>query len=115
MQRKGDLVRFTAEELREKVRRGESQTDWAKVDAMTEEELEASIAADPDDVSDDEALARAFKGLPPGVWITPRKQDVHIRLDADILTWFKGQGRGYQTRINAVLRAFVEHQKNPTA
>lgn len=115
MKRDGDLVRYSAEELREMRRRGESQTDWVKVKAMTEEELEASIRADPDDVFDEEALANAFKGLPPGVWDVPRKQDVHIRLDADILTWFKGQGRGYQTRINAVLRAFVENQKKSTA
>ena len=37
------IVRYTAEELDEMRRRGESQTDWARVDAMTEEELEASI------------------------------------------------------------------------
>ncbi len=115
MQRKGDLVRYTAEELQEMIRRGEDKTDWAKVDAMTEEELEASIAADPDDVFDEAALAKAFKGLPPGVWDVPRKQDVHIRLDSDVVTWFKGQGRGYQTRINAVLRAFVENQRKSPA
>lgn len=50
-----------------------------------------------------------------GVLEISRKQDVHIRLDSDILHWFKGQGRGYQTRINAVLRAFVENQKKSTA
>jgi uncharacterized protein (DUF4415 family) len=111
----GDLVRYTAEELRQMRRRGESQTDWAKVTATTEEELEASIRADPDDVLDDAAVARGFKGLPPGFWDKPGKQDVHIRLDTDVLRWFKQQGRGYQTRINAVLRAFVETQKKPAA
>ncbi len=39
------------------------------------------------------------------------KQDLHIRLDADVLRWFKAQGRGYQTRINAVLKGFVEAKK----
>jgi uncharacterized protein (DUF4415 family) len=96
-------------------RRGESQTDSAKVKAMTEEELEASIAADPDDVHDPIDWSTAIKGLPPGVWDVPRKQDVHIRLDSDVVQWFRGQGRGYQTRINAVLRAFVEHQKKSAA
>lgn len=115
MQRKGNWVHYTAEELREMVARGESQTDWAKVDAMTEEELEASIRADPDDVLDDEAITRGFKGLPPGFLAAIRKQDVHIRLDADVIDWFKQQGRGYQTRINAVLRAFVENQKKSAA
>jgi uncharacterized protein (DUF4415 family) len=39
------------------------------------------------------------------------KPSITIRLDPDILEWFKGQGRGYQTRINAVLRKYVEAQK----
>ncbi|MGC1398673.1 BrnA antitoxin family protein [Candidatus Binatus sp.] len=42
------------------------------------------------------------------VGLPPAKQDIHIRLDRDILEWFKAHGRGYQTRINAVLRAFVQ-------
>jgi uncharacterized protein (DUF4415 family) len=39
---------------------------------------------------------------------TPRKKSVHLRLDADVLTWFREQGPGYLTRMNAVLRAFME-------
>ncbi len=41
------------------------------------------------------------------------KTPVTIRLDADVLAWFKSQGRGYQTRINAVLRSFVETRRHP--
>ena len=74
------------------------------------------VLADPDDVLDDEAVARGFKGPPPEFWEPRRKQDVHIRLDSDVVRWFKEQGgRGYQTRINAVLRAFVDNQKKPAA
>ena len=40
------------------------------------------------------------------------KQSISIRLDSDILDWFKSQGKGYQTFINSVLRTYVEHQKN---
>jgi len=39
---------------------------------------------------------------------TPRKAAISLRLDADVLEWFKAQGPGYQTRINAVLRAYRE-------
>ncbi len=39
------------------------------------------------------------------------KKPVSIRLDADVLEFFKAQGKGYQTRINAVLRAYMEAQK----
>ena len=55
------------------------------------------------------------EGVLPAGWentvmvgLPPAKQDIHIRLDGDILDWFKARGRGYQTRINAVLRAFVQ-------
>ncbi len=40
------------------------------------------------------------------------KTGVYIRLDADLLDWLKGQGRGYQTRINAILRAYYEAHRN---
>ena len=46
----------------------------------------------------------ARQGLPA----TPRKAAISLRLDEDVLEWFKAQGPGYQTRINAVLRAYKE-------
>jgi uncharacterized protein (DUF4415 family) len=46
----------------------------------------------------------ARQGLPPA----PRKAAISLRLDADVLDWFRAQGNGYQTRINAVLRAYME-------
>jgi uncharacterized protein (DUF4415 family) len=106
--RRGEIVRYTAEELEEMRRRGESRTDWAKVDAMTEEELEASIAADPDDIHEELDWSKAIKGLPP---FPPAKKHVSLRIDADVLDWFKATGKGYQTRINHVLRAYVESRK----
>jgi uncharacterized protein (DUF4415 family) len=105
MKRKDDTVHYTAEEIDDMLGRGESRTDWAAVKRMTEEELEASIAADPDDVHGPIDWARAVKGMPP------RKRDIHIRIDEDVLDWFRQAGRGYQTRINNVLRAFMESRK----
>ena len=107
MKRKRDIARYTAEEIDAMLARGESRTDWARVKGTTEEELEASIAADPDDVHAPVDWTKAFKGVRPG------KRDVHIRIDADVFDWFKQTGRGYQTRINNVLRAFVESQRRP--
>ena len=49
---------------------------------------------------------RAVKGLPPG------KEPVKLRIDSDVLRWFRGTGKGYQTRMNNVLRAFVESRKS---
>jgi uncharacterized protein (DUF4415 family) len=105
MKIRGDTVLYTAEEIHEVLARGDSRTDWAAVKAVTEEELEASIAADPDDVHEPIDWSRAVRGMPP------HKRDIHIRIDEDVLDWFRRAGRGYQTRINNVLRAFMETRK----
>jgi uncharacterized protein (DUF4415 family) len=106
MRKRNDTVRYSAEQLDAMRRRGESRTDWTKVDAMTEAELEASINADPDDVHEAPDWSRAVLGLPP------RKEHINIRVDADVLAWFRQTGRGYQTRMNNVLRAFVESRRH---
>lgn len=56
-----------------------------------------------------EMFARAVlrRGLKP----PPRKRQITLRLDADVLEWFRAQGRGYQTQINALLRAFMEERQ----
>ena len=86
------------------IARGESKTDWARVKAMPQEEIER--LADEEDGPLPEGWESTIVLGPP-----PRKRDVHIRLDSDVLDWFRAQGRGYQTRINAVLRAFVEARR----
>ena len=53
-----------------------------------------------------EVDAAFFKNAP--VVVPPGKTQVTVRIDSDVLTWLKGQGRGYQTRINAILRAYYE-------
>jgi len=101
MARKGDIVRFSAEELG----RMTSQTDWAKVDATTREEIERQ--ADADDGPLPEGWEAAVVLGIPG-----RKRGVYLRLDPDVRDWFKETGKGRQTRINEVLRAFVESRKH---
>jgi uncharacterized protein (DUF4415 family) len=105
-----DIRRYSADELREMVARGEDQTDWARVDSMTEEELERAIADDPDwrDVPRDWYKdAEAVRPTP--------KVAISIRLDADLLDFFRAQGRGWQTRINAVLRAYADAKRRSSA
>ena len=60
-------------------------------------------ASDPDTFLPDEAWLKQAKLVKP-----PAKKTITLRLDPDILAWFRKQGPGYQTRINAVLRAFVQ-------
>ena len=45
------------------------------------------------------------------VVMPPGKTSVHLRLDSDVVEWFKGRGRGHLTRMNAVLRAYMDAQK----
>jgi uncharacterized protein (DUF4415 family) len=68
------------------------------------------------DYSDIAALDKSFFKRATESW-PPAKQQLTIRLDADVLTWLKAQGRGYQTRINRILRAAMENQhgQNQTA
>jgi uncharacterized protein (DUF4415 family) len=106
MKRKSATVRTSADKIAAQRRKGASRTDWARVDRMSEAELEASIAADPDDVRETPDWTRAVTSLPP------RKEPIKLRVDSDVLGWFRATGKGYQTRINNVLRAFVESRKN---
>jgi uncharacterized protein (DUF4415 family) len=106
MKRNGNTVRYTAEELDEKIQRGETLTDWDRVRALTDEEIEASIDWEDEGTFD---WDNAFAGLPP---IGEPKKQVTVRLDKDVLDFFKSQGRGYQTRMNAVLRHWMNAHKS---
>ena len=106
MTKKKNIVRYTADEIDEMRRNGLDRTDWAKVKATTRKELEAQIAADPDDIQEPLDWSDAVMGIPP------HKEPIKLRIDADVLKWFRATGKGYQTRMNNVLRAFVESRKN---
>jgi uncharacterized protein (DUF4415 family) len=81
------------------------RTDFARLDAMTDEDIAKAVAEDPDAAPLDIDWTKARLVLPSG------KESVTLRVDKDVLDWFRDQGRGYQTRINAVLRAYKEaHQ-----
>ncbi|MCB8879296.1 BrnA antitoxin family protein [Acidisoma cellulosilytica] len=85
--------------------RGESQTEWERVRAKTEEQLARDIASDPDWADIPRDWMKDAIAVMPGP-----KQLLSLRLDQDVVQWFRDQGPGYQTRINAVLRAFVQDQ-----
>lgn len=88
--------------------RRKGKTDWARVEAMTDAESEAAIADGPDwqDFKDVD-WSKAVLVVPP------RKAAISIRLDEDVLDFFKQAGAGYQRRINAVLRSYVEQVRKP--
>ncbi|MCG2786128.1 MAG: BrnA antitoxin family protein [Anaerolineae bacterium] len=88
-----------------------SQTDWERLDAMNDENIDLS------DIPEltPEMFAQAV--IKHGLKDKENKAQLTIRVDQDVLTWFKLQGRGYQTRINSLLRAYMEantsHKKPP--
>ena len=102
MVKKNDTVRYTAKQVKSRIARGEDRTNWSKVDAVTGARLEASIRADADDVRGMPDWTRAVAGIPAP------KEHINIRVDHDVLQWFKSRGKGYQTLMNDVLRAFVQ-------
>src|SRR5229473_2486486 len=93
---------------RDDPRRG--KTDWAKVAKLTDEEIEAAMAKDPAWADFDEAdWSEAVLVIPP------KKKAISIRIDEDVLNYFKEEGAGYQRRMNAVLRSYVDQtRKRPT-
>ncbi len=82
-----------------------SQTDWERIDAMADEDIDLSDC--PEFTPEMFAASVVRHGLKP----VPKKVEVTLRLDSDVLDWFKAQGRGYETQINALLKAYMEaHQ-----
>ena len=83
------------------------RADLARLRRMTEEEIEQNV---PDE----------FAELPPDFWtdarvvLPPPKQAVSIRVDQDVLEWFRDQGPRYQTRMNAVLRSYMTQSRRRT-
>ena len=78
------------------------QTDWKRIDAMKDKDIDFSDIPEitPQMVAR-AVLRRNFKPL-------PRKKQLTLRVDGDVVDWYKKQGRGYQTRINTLLRAYME-------
>ncbi|NWA02093.1 BrnA antitoxin family protein [Pseudomonas gingeri] len=78
----------------------ESKTDWRRLDKLSDQEIDTSEIPE----LGEDFFRRAELRVPV-------KRAVTIRLDADVLEWFKGQGTGYQTRINQLLRQYMQaHQ-----
>jgi len=81
-----------------------SKSDRARIARWTDAEIETMAASDPDHPALD---ADFWKGVDR----LPRKEAISIKLDGDVLAFFRKQGRGYQTRINAVLRRYMQAQR----
>jgi uncharacterized protein (DUF4415 family) len=74
-----------------------SKTDWQRLSSMQDHEIDTTEIPELDEAFFQKAELRV-----------PAKQAVTIRLDTDVLEWFKDQGAGYQTRINHLLRLYMD-------
>lgn len=75
--------------------------DWSRADRQTDADIEAAVRSDAD-----AAWFETARIVEP-----PAKQAISIRLDSDVLEWFRTNSDRYQSKINAVLRAYMEHER----
>ena len=88
------------EQLTAKAKEMSNETDWDRLDKMTDEDIDYS------DIPplDDEFFARAR------VYVPPSKRKNFVQLDEEVLSWFKTQSKEYQTLINDILKKYMEMQ-----
>lgn len=79
-----------------------SQTDWQRLDAMTDADIDLSDCPEVTPEMFESAIARS------GSSVAHNKTQVTLHLDRDVLEWFKSQGQAYQTHINQLLRDHME-------
>ncbi len=84
------------------MRKKSIKSDLKRLDKMTDEDIDYSEIPE----FDEEFLRTVEMKVSPG------KKPIALRLDADVLEWMKAQGKGYQSRINAILRAYYEAHRN---
>jgi len=96
------ITRVTAEQARAI----KSLTDWDRVDRLTDADITKAIASDPDTFDTGADFWKHAKLVLP-----EKKATITMTIDRDVLAFFKHGGRGYQTRINAVLRSFMDAQR----
>ena len=102
MAKKKRTVKYTAKELDRVAARSGTRSDWQKAAKLTRRDIEAAIASDPDEAGMVVDWSKVTADLPKP------KAVLNMRVDRDVLDYFRRQGRGYQTKINAVLRSYIE-------
>jgi uncharacterized protein (DUF4415 family) len=93
---------------RPKAGKARDRTNLRRIAGLADAAIRRAVANDPDTFVPDEEWLRQAKVVKP-----QPKKSVTLRLDPDTLSWFRKRGPGYQTRINAVLRAFVRANSPP--
>ena len=103
MTKRETTVVMSVEQAKAKIARAESRSDFDAVAKLSDDDIRRQAAEDPEERDWDWARASLETPKP--------KVDVHIKLDADVVAFFKRDGAGYQTRMNAALKAYVKHAR----
>ena len=83
------------------------RTNLKRLDRLTDEEIEQAARSDADTLLLEECEMASLEVVMP-----ERKQSISLRVDSDVLAYSKSFGKGYQTRMNAVLRTYMQAQQN---
>ncbi|MBZ5564866.1 MAG: BrnA antitoxin family protein [Acidobacteriia bacterium] len=92
--------------MKKPVNSRKSWTDWNRVDALKDEKIDFS---DTPELTP-EIFVRAV--VRPGLKPVARKKQLTLRIDSDVLDWYRRQGKGYQSLMNRLLRAYMQERKN---
>ena len=79
----------------------QSKTDWNRLEKMSDDDIQLT-EEHPEATLEMTVKGIVRRGLKP----VPKKESISMRIDRDVIEWFKAQGPGYQTRMNAVLKAY---------
>ena len=82
-----------------------SKTDWQHLKDMSDTAITLAAEADSDNLPLDDPFFETARRLHPSALLKEAKQQITLRIDADVLEWFRSSGAGYQSRMNAVLKA----------
>jgi uncharacterized protein (DUF4415 family) len=107
MQKSDNIVRKRASEILEDRKKRGTDSDWERVDSMTEAEIEHNAVDDQFENGFSDPDGPIWEGVPAP--FGNGKKLMPVRIDNDVVDWFKAQGKGYQTRMNAVLRQYMDH------
>ncbi len=102
--KKEHIVKYTDKELSKLAQREGTLSDWDKAAGMTQADIEACVASD----SDETEMVMDWNNVT--VELPHPKAVLKLRIDKDVLDYFRKIGKGYQSLINAVLRSYVERQ-----
>jgi len=87
-----------------------SNTDWSRLNSQSDVDIENAVLTDPDSFIPDAVFWDNARIVMPQC-----KQQITLKLDAPVIAYFKRSGKGYNTRINAVLKSFIEASEKQTS